>query len=217
MCPGLSTVDDALAEIRAGRIVIVVDDVTRENEGDFIMAAEHATPDWLGFVIRHSSGIVCTAMTGARAEALELPPMVAENEDLLKTAYTVTVDAAEGITTGVSGADRARTIQLLADPTTVPIDLRRPGHVLPLRAHDGGVFARDGHTEAAVDLCRLSGCQSVGLLAEVMRDDGELMRVPELLFFARRNRLLVISIADLAAWRRRHDQPAEQRVLWESA
>ena len=204
--PGLNSIDDALAEIAAGRPVVVVDDAERENEGDFVMAAEHGSPEWLGFVIRHSSGIVCTAMTGHRADALALPPMVTANEDPRGTAYTVTVDAAEGITTGVSGSDRARTIRLLADAETRPADLRRPGHVLPLRARDGGVFERDGHTEATVDLCRCAGQQPVGLLAEVVRDDGEMMRLPELLFFARQHRLLVASIADLIAWRHRHDR-----------
>lgn len=209
---GLDRIETALDEIRAGRPVIVVDDIDRENEGDLIMAAEHADAQWMGFIIRHSSGIVCAAMTDARADALDLPPMVATNEDPRGTAYTVTVDAAEGITTGVSGADRARTINILADPDAKPSDLNRPGHVLPLRARPGGVLERDGHTEATTDLCRLAGCAPVGLLAEVMRDDGEMMRVPELLFFARRHQLAIISIADLIDHRLRHDRPAPDRV-----
>ncbi|MBV7392652.1 3,4-dihydroxy-2-butanone-4-phosphate synthase [Mameliella sediminis] len=205
--PGLSPIEEALDEIRAGRPVIVVDDADRENEGDFIMAAEHAGADWLGFVIRYSSGIVCAAMGADRADALELPPMVDTNTDPRQTAYTVTVDAAHGVTTGVSGADRAHTIRLLADPATQPDALSRPGHILPLRAREGGVLTRTGHTEATVDLCRLAGCQPVGLLSEVMRDDGEMMRLPELVFFARRHGLVVISIADLVAWRLRNDVP----------
>lgn len=209
---GLSSIEDTVEEIRRGRPVIVVDDADRENEGDLIMAAEHATAEWLGFVIRHSSGIICTALGGDRADALNLPPMVQTNTDPRQTAYTVTVDAAGGISTGVSGADRARTIRLLADPSTRPTDLSRPGHVLPLRARDAGVLERAGHTEATVDLCRLAGCRPVGLLAEVMRDDGEMMRLPELVFFARRHGLVVASIADLIAYRLRRetDSPTEQ-------
>ena len=207
---GLDTIEKALEDIANGRPVIVVDDADRENEGDFIMAAEHATSEWLGFVIRYSSGIVCAAMTDERADSMDLPPMVASNEDPRNTAYTVTVDAAEGISTGVSGRDRATTIQILAAPDARPADFRRPGHVLPLRARPGGVLERDGHTEATTDLCRLAGCTPVGLLAEVIRDDGEMMRVPELQFFARRHNLRIISIADLIAYRLRNDlAPAE--------
>ena len=206
MLAGLNTITTALEEIAKGKPVIVIDDIDRENEGDLIMAAEHATADWLGFVIRHTSGIVCVAMDHDRADAMNLPPMVADNQDPRATAYTVTVDAADGISTGVSGADRARTINILADSGTRPGDLCRPGHVLPLRARRGGVLERDGHTEATVDLCRLAGCTPVGLLAEVMRDDGKMMRVPEVLFFARRHGLAIISIADLIAHRLVHDQ-----------
>ena len=204
---GLAGIEEALNEITAGRPVIVVDDAERENEGDLVMAAEHADANWLGFIIRYSSGIVCTAMDTDRADALDLHAMVHANQDPRQTAYTVTVDAAEGISTGVSGADRARTIRLLADSGTKPSDLNRPGHVLPLRARAGGVLVRPGHTEATVDLCRIAGCAPVGLLAEVMRDDGEMMRLPELVFFARRHGLLVISIADLISYRLRTDLP----------
>ena len=209
---GLSTIEIALAEIRSGRPVIVVDGSDRENEGDLIMAAEHATAEWIGFTIRYSSGIVCVPMSDLRADALNLPPMTAANEDPRGTAFTVSVDAAENISTGVSGADRAHTMRLLADPATKPADLRRPGHVFPLRARSGGVIERDGHTEAAVDLCRLAGCEPVGILAEVMCDDGEMMRDSELLFMACRHRLAVISISDLIAWRRRLDLPAPQHA-----
>lgn len=198
---GFDTVEDAIAAIGEGHPVIVVDDFERENEGDLIMAAELATPEWMGFVIRYSSGIVCAAMPEERADALKLPPMVDNNEDPRSTAYTITVDAAEGISTGVSGTDRARTVQLLANVDTNPVALNRPGHVLPLRARSRGVLERDGHTEATVDLCRLAGCQPVGILAEVMRDDGEMMRLPELLFFGRQHGLKVISIADLIRYR----------------
>lgn len=200
---GLASIESAIAELKAGRPVVVVDDEGRENEGDFIMAAEHADPAWLGFIIRYSSGIVCVAMEPARADALGLPPMVATNTDPRKTAYTVTVDAADGITTGVSGADRAHTINLLANPSSQPSHFNRPGHILPLRAREQGVLERPGHTEATVDLCRIAGCEPVGLLAEVMTDEGEMMRLPQLVFFALQHGLKVISIADLIAYRLR--------------
>ncbi|WP_336923896.1 3,4-dihydroxy-2-butanone-4-phosphate synthase [Aquipuribacter sp. SD81] len=202
MSAGLATVEAALAELRAGRPVVVVDDADRENEGDVVMAAATATPRWVGWTVRHSSGYICAPMPAETADRLELPLMVGDSEDPLRTAYTVSVDAREGVTTGISAGDRARTLRLLADPTTVPHDLVRPGHVLPLRARPGGVLERNGHTEAAVDLCRAAGLPPVGMICELVDDDGELLRLPQLLALARTEGLLVVSIADLVAWRR---------------
>ncbi|WP_422116071.1 bifunctional 3,4-dihydroxy-2-butanone-4-phosphate synthase/GTP cyclohydrolase II [Brachybacterium sp. UNK5269] len=197
----LDPVPDAIAAIAAGRPVVVVDDEDRENEGDLILAAGAATPEQLAFVVRHSSGLLCAPMSAARADRLRLPLMVADNADPLRTAYTVSVDAREGVTTGISAADRARTLRVLADPATGPEDLIRPGHVLPLRARDGGVLERRGHTEAAVDLTRLAGLPAVGMIVELVQDDGTMMRGPELRAFADRHDLVMISIADLVRFR----------------
>ena len=199
---GLASIDAAVEQIRLGRPVIVVDDADRENEGDVIMAAAAATPHWVGWTVRHSSGYVCAPMPDHLADALGLPAMVEDPEDQLRTAYGVSVDARSGVTTGISATDRSRTLQLLADPATVPGDLVRPGHVLPLRARPGGVLERNGHTEAAVDLCRAAGLPPVGMICELVDDAGELLRLPALLELGRRDGLLVISIADLVAWRR---------------
>lgn len=198
----LASIEEAVAEIRAGRPVVVVDDADRENEGDVVMAAAAATPEWVGWTVRHSSGYICAPMPNELADALELPLMVPTNQDPLRTQYTVSVDAAAGVTTGISAADRARTLRVLADSATVPGDLIRPGHVLPLRAHPGGVLARNGHTEAAVDLCRAAGLPPVGMICELVDDVGEPLRLPQLLELARRDGLLVMSIADLVVWRR---------------
>jgi 3,4-dihydroxy 2-butanone 4-phosphate synthase / GTP cyclohydrolase II len=197
----LATAPELLAELRAGRPVIVVDDEDRENEGDFVFAAEHATPELLAFTIRHSGGIVCVAMPDELADRLELPPMVARNTARRETAFTVSIEATEGISTGISAADRAHTIRLTARPEARAADLSRPGHVFPLCARDGGVLRRAGHTEAAVDLCRLAGLQPVGALSEVMRDDGHMMRLPELRRFAAEHGLKIGTIADLIAHR----------------
>jgi len=197
----LATVPELLAELRAGRPVIVVDDEDRENEGDFVFAAEHATAELLAFTIRHSGGIVCVAMPDELADRLELPPMVARNTARRETAFTVSIEATEGISTGISAADRAHTIRLTARPDARASDLSRPGHVFPLRAREGGVLRRAGHTEAAVDLCRLAGLQPVGALSEVMRDDGHMMRLPEMRRFAAEHGLKIGTIADLIAHR----------------
>ena len=197
----LATVPELLAELRAGRPIIVVDDEDRENEGDFVFAAEHATPELLAFTIRHSGGIVCVAMPDELADRLELPPMVARNTSRRETAFTVSIEATEGISTGISAADRAHTIRLTARPGASASDLSRPGHVFPLRAREGGVLRRAGHTEAAVDLCRLAGLQPVGALSEVMRDDGHMMRLPEMRRFAAEHGLKIGTIADLIAHR----------------
>ncbi|GGK82898.1 3,4-dihydroxy-2-butanone-4-phosphate synthase [Ornithinimicrobium pekingense] len=200
-----STVADALEALRAGRPVLVLDDVDRENEGDVILAAETLTTAWMGWTVRHSSGYVCAPLPGDLADRLELPLMVEDNEDLLRTAYTVTVDAATGVTTGISAGDRARTLRLLAEPGTTAGDLRRPGHVVPLRARDGGVLARRGHTEAAVDLCRLAGLAPVAAIAELVDDEGEMLRGPQVLALGAEHDLPVITIADLVAHRLVHD------------
>jgi 3,4-dihydroxy 2-butanone 4-phosphate synthase/GTP cyclohydrolase II len=205
---GLDPVERAVADIAAGKAVVVVDDEDRENEGDLIFAAEKATPELMAFMIRHTSGYVCVPMTSAALDRLELPLMVSSNQERMRTAYTVTVDAREGVTTGISATDRARTVQVLADPVTSPYDLTRPGHVNPLRALEGGVLRRAGHTEAAVDLCRLAGLQPVGVICEIVseKDEHGMARLDELKVFAATHDLAIISIADLIAWRRRTEK-----------
>jgi 3,4-dihydroxy 2-butanone 4-phosphate synthase/GTP cyclohydrolase II len=199
----LDSIERAVTEVGAGRPVVVVDDEQRENEGDLLFAASKATPDLLGFTIRHTSGVICVAMEGPTLDRLALPPMTVVNEDRKQTAYTVSVDARTGITTGISAADRARTIGLLADSVTQASDLTRPGHVFPLRAVAGGVLKRPGHTEAAVDLARLAGMTPAGAICELVNDDGTMMRLPQLVAFARRHRLAIVSIADLIGYRLR--------------
>jgi 3,4-dihydroxy 2-butanone 4-phosphate synthase/GTP cyclohydrolase II len=208
------TIERALAHLAAGGIVVVADDEHRENEGDLIMAADAATPEAIAFFVRHTSGVICAALSGDRCEALALPLMVppATNADQFRTAFTVTVDAAVGTTTGISAADRAATLRALADPSTRPAQLNRPGHIFPLRARPGGVLQRPGHTEAAVDLARLAGRAPAGVLSELVLDDGSMARLPELQAFARAHRLPLISIADLIAYRTAHD-PATRGVL----
>lgn len=206
----LDSVDDALTALKAGRVVIVVDDEGRENEGDFILAAELATPELLGFVIRHSSGMVCVPMEGADLDRLEIPMMTARNTDPLRTAYTVTVDAATGVSTGISAADRAHTARLLADPSAVPGDFTLPGHVFPLRARSGGVLTRPGHTEAAVDLTRAAGLRPVGVIAEVVNDDGSMMRAPGLRQLADDHGLPMISIGQLVEHRIKTELPVQR-------
>jgi 3,4-dihydroxy 2-butanone 4-phosphate synthase len=193
----LDPVAAAVEAVGQGRPVVVVDDADRENEGDIVFAAQHATPELMGFTVRHTSGVVCVPMTGPRADAMSLPPMVAVNEDAKGTAYTVTCDAREGVSTGISAADRALTARVLADPSAGPGDITRPGHVLPLRAAGGGVAARRGHTEAAVELCVLAGLEPVGVIAELVHDDGSMMRLPDLRAFADRHGIPLVSIEDL--------------------
>ncbi|HYO85157.1 MAG TPA: 3,4-dihydroxy-2-butanone-4-phosphate synthase [Dermatophilaceae bacterium] len=204
--PGFAAIDTALAALLAGRPVLVLDDVDRENEGDVVLAGATLTKEWLAWTIRHTSGYICAPMTPERADALDLPLMVADNQDPRRTAYTVTVDARSGISTGISAADRSRTIRLLADARSGPTDFTRPGHVVPLRARDGGVLARAGHTEATVDLCRLAGLPQVGAIGELVRDDGSMMRTPQVLGLGAEYDLPVITIADLVAFRERHDR-----------
>ncbi|MGY4706476.1 bifunctional 3,4-dihydroxy-2-butanone-4-phosphate synthase/GTP cyclohydrolase II [Candidatus Bipolaricaulota sp. J31] len=201
-----STVEEALEAIRRGRMVVVVDDEDRENEGDLIMAAQFATPEAINFMIKEARGLICVPMPREWAERLDLPPMVQPPRDHHETAFTVSVDAREGVTTGISAHDRARTIKLLADPEAKPEDFVRPGHVFPLVAVDGGVLRRAGHTEAAVDLCRLAGLRPVGVICEIMRDDGTMARLPDLREFARKHGLPLITIADLIAYRKMREK-----------
>ena len=203
-----ATVADALQALCAGRPVLVTDAADRENEGDVILAGETVTEEWMGWTIRHTSGYVCAPMPEARADALQLPLMVPDSADPLRTAYTVTVDAREGVTTGISAADRARTVRTLAAGDAGPHDLTRPGHVVPLRAKPGGVLERPGHTEAAVDLCRLAGLQPVAAIAELVRDDGTMMRLSDVLELAAQHALPVLTIEQLVAWREVHDRVA---------
>ena len=199
------TVEEALEALRAGRPVLVSDSPDRENEADVVLAAELATPEWVAWTIRHSSGYLCAPMPHVRADALELPLMVPQSQDPRRTAYTVTVDAARGVSTGISAEDRTTTLLALADPSSGAVDLIRPGHVLPLRAVPGGVLHRAGHTEAAVDLCRLAGLQPVGAIAELVRDDGAMMRLDETSALAEAEGLVLLTIEDLVAWRLEHD------------
>lgn len=195
----LSTIETALNQLRAGKPIIVVDNEDRENEGDIVMSAQHATEEWIAWTIRHTSGYLCAPMTADRAAVLNLPLMVQDNKDVRRTAYTVSVDAAQGVTTGISAADRARTLHVLANPTSTPFDLIRPGHIIPLRAVAGGVRERAGHTEAAVELLQLAGLEPVGVIGEITNDDGTMMRLPQLIEFAAEHDVVVISIEDLVA------------------
>src|SRR5712691_5572138 len=204
-------IDNAIASIARGELVIAVDDADRENEGDLIMAAEKATPETMGFMVRHTSGVICMPMEGARLDALQLPLMVSNNTEEHRTAFTVSVDARMGTTTGISAADRATTVRSLLDPATRPDDLARPGHIFPLRYREGGVLKRAGHTEAAVDLARLGGLYPAGVLAEVVNDDGTMARLPQLERFAVEHGLVLISIADLIRYRR-HREKLVRRV-----
>ncbi|MCK6066708.1 MULTISPECIES: GTP cyclohydrolase II [Microbacterium] len=196
----LATIPQALDSLRAGRPVIVADDEDRENEGDVILSAELATPEWIAWTVRWSSGFICAPMPGEWADRLDLPPMVAVNQDARGTAYTVSVDAADRNSTGISASDRAHTLNVLADPGAGPASLIRPGHVLPLRAVDGGVRERSGHTEAAVELMRLAGLQPVGAIAEVVAEDGSMMRLPGLIELGARDEVPVITIEQLIAY-----------------
>ena len=208
----LDPVESAVEAIAAGRPVLVVDDADRENEGDIIFAADAATDELMGLTVRLGSGVICVAMTGEELDRLALPPMTAINEDAKGTAYSVSVDAATGVTTGISAADRARTARLLADPTTVRGDLARPGHVFPLRSRAGGVLVRRGHTEAAVDLCRLGGRAPAGVICEVVEDDGSMARLPSLRRLADERGWPLVSIADLVDLRRRSEALVERVV-----
>jgi 3,4-dihydroxy 2-butanone 4-phosphate synthase / GTP cyclohydrolase II len=203
-----ATVEEAIEEMRAGRMVIVADDEDRENEGDLICAAQRVTADHVNFMLKHARGMICVALTPERVDQLGLAPMSDVNTEEQRTAFTVSVDAAPrfGVTTGISAQDRAKTIQVLVDPATVPADLRRPGHVFPLRAREGGVLQRVGHTETAVDLARLAGLYPGGVICEILDDDGTAARRPELEKFAKRHNLKSITVADLVAYRLRTER-----------
>ncbi|MGH3978274.1 MAG: bifunctional 3,4-dihydroxy-2-butanone-4-phosphate synthase/GTP cyclohydrolase II [Pseudonocardiaceae bacterium] len=205
-------IERAIADIAAGRPVVVVDDEDRENEGDLIFAAEMASPELVAFMVRYTSGYICVPLTRADCDRLDLPPMYHTNQDKRGTAYTVTVDAREGVSTGISAADRATTMRLLADPDSKAVDLTRPGHVVPLRAKDGGVLRRPGHTEAAVDLARMAGCNPAGVLCEIVsqRAGEDMARRDELEAFAAEHDLQLITIADLVGYRRRFEKQVER-------
>ncbi|MEV6848646.1 bifunctional 3,4-dihydroxy-2-butanone-4-phosphate synthase/GTP cyclohydrolase II [Actinoplanes sp. NPDC051411] len=205
-------IEKAVEAIKAGRAVIVVDDENRENEGDLIFAAELATPELVAFMVRYTSGYICVPLPEGEADRLELPPMYHTNQDQRGTAYAVTVDARSGVSTGISAADRAHTIRLLASAGTQPTDLSRPGHVVPLRAKSGGVLRRAGHTEAAIDLAVMAGLRPAGVLCEMVNDDGTMQRRPDLEKFAVEHDLVLISIADLIAYRRRTEKQVERVV-----
>ncbi|OGX28675.1 MAG: bifunctional 3,4-dihydroxy-2-butanone 4-phosphate synthase/GTP cyclohydrolase II [Omnitrophica WOR_2 bacterium RIFCSPHIGHO2_02_FULL_67_20] len=204
--PAFHPIPEILEEIRQGRLVIVVDDDDRENEGDLVMAAGFATPGHINFMATHGRGIVCVPMEGRSLDRLGLHPMVSPSEDPMKTAWTISVDAKRGVTTGISAHDRAHTIQVLVNPASGAGDLCRPGHVFPLRAKEGGVLRRAGHTEAAVDLARLAGLAPAGVICEIMQDDGSMARIPDLLAFAERHRLKICTIASLIEYRRRFEK-----------
>ncbi len=200
------SIPEAIDEIRAGRMLIVVDDEDRENEGDLTAAAEKITPEMVNFMAKYGRGLICLALTGERCDELHLPLLAAKNTSQFGTAFCETIDAREGTTTGISAADRARTIRISIDPKTRPADLARPGHVFPLRARDGGVLVRAGQTEAAVDLARLAGLAPAGVICEVMNDDGTMARAPELVEFCREHGLKMISVAELIRYRLSHER-----------
>jgi 3,4-dihydroxy 2-butanone 4-phosphate synthase/GTP cyclohydrolase II len=207
---GLNSVEEIVADLKAGRMVIVMDDEARENEGDLIMAAELATPEAVAFMIRHASGIICVPMEEESLARLDLPQMVASNSESQRTAFTISVDLRAGTTTGVSSADRAATIRALADERSKPQDFARPGHIFPLRSRRGGVLVRTGHTEAAVDLCRLAGLKPAGVICELMNEDGSMARRPQLEAFARQQGLKIGTIADLIRHRLRNERSVER-------
>jgi len=209
----LHSIDEILTDIRAGKMVIIVDDEDRENEGDLVMAAEKVTPEAVNFMAKMGRGLICTPITEQRANQLGLQRMVAENRESHKTDFTVSVDAAHGVSTGISAADRALTIQILANAKAVSRDLVQPGHVFPLQAKTGGVLQRAGHTEAAVDLARLSGLDASGVICEILKDDGSMARLADLKKLARKHKLKIGSIRDLIAWRRRSEKLVEREQV----
>ena len=205
-----ATIDEAIEDIRAGKFVVVVDDEDRENEGDLTIAAQFATPEAVNFMVTHARGLVCLCLTEERCDELGLRQMTEQNETPFGTAFTVSVEAREGVSTGISAHDRSRTIQVAVDPTSKPSDLVQPGHVFPLRARAGGVLRRAGQTEAAIDLARLAGLNPAGVVCEIMRDDGSMARVPDLVPYCERHGLKLITVADLIEYRRRHEQLVER-------
>ena len=205
-----SPVEEALDDVRQGKFVVVVDDPDRENEGDLVIAAQFATPEAINFMATHARGLICLSLTEERADELGLRPMTDHNEAPLGTAFTVSIEAREGVTTGISAADRSRTIQVAINPQSRPGDLVQPGHVFPLRAKPGGVLERIGQTEAAVDLARLAGLTPSGVVCEIMNDDGTMARVPDLTRFCAQHELRMITVAELVEYRRRHELLVER-------
>lgn len=197
----ISPVEDIVADMRAGRIVILVDEEDRENEGDLVLAADHVTPEAINFMARFGRGLICLTLTRERCEFLKLPPMAARNGTVYSTAFTVSIEAAEGVTTGISAADRARTVQVAVDRKSQPSDLVQPGHIFPLQAVDGGVLMRAGHTEAGCDLAAMAGCSPSSVICEIMKDDGTMARLPDLQRFAKEHSMLILSVADLIEYR----------------
>ena len=210
MKQAFDSIETVIEDLEKGRMVIVVDDADRENEGDLIMAAEHSTPEAVNFMAKHGRGLICVPTTAERLQQLGIERMVSNNRETFKTDFQVSVDAARGITTGISAADRARTIQVMADPTAVLDDLVQPGHVFPLRAKPGGVLQRAGHTEAAVDLVKLAGCRSIGVICEIMSDDGSMARLAELVDFAKKHGLKICTIEALIKYRRTREKLVER-------
>jgi 3,4-dihydroxy 2-butanone 4-phosphate synthase / GTP cyclohydrolase II len=207
-----AAIEDAIEDIRAGKMVVVCDDEDRENEGDLTMAAQFATPEAINFMAKHGRGLLCLSLTPERCDELGLELMAAKNESSFETPFTVSIEAREGVTTGISAADRARTIQVAIDPRSSPRDLVQPGHIFPLKSKPGGVLERTGQTEAAVDLARLAGLIPAGVICEVMNDDGTMARVPDLVGYCERHGLKMITVADLIAYRRQHDKLVERVV-----
>ena len=202
----LNTIEEAIEDIRQGKVIIVVDDEDRENEGDFLAAAEKVTPEMINFMATHGRGLICTPLTESRCKELDLRAMVTNNTDHMETAFTVSVDLkGQGVTTGISAADRSKTVQSLVDPNTKPHDLARPGHIFPLIAKQGGVLRRTGHTEAAIDFARLAGFKPAGVICEILNEDGTMSRLPELIKVAKKFDLKLVSIEDLVAYRMQHD------------
>ena len=210
MSDQVDTIEAAVEDIRGGRMVIVVDDADRENEGDLVMAAQWVSPEAVNFMAKYGRGLICVPTTAERLQQVGVERMVVQNRETFKTDFQVSVDAARGITTGISAGDRAQTIRVMADPTAVPNDLVQPGHVFPLRAKAGGVLQRAGHTEAAVDLARLAGCRPVAVICEIMSEDGSMARLPELKEFSRRHKLRICSIEDLIHYRRTREKLIER-------
>lgn len=208
----LHTIKEAIDDIRAGKVVIVVDDIDRENEGDFVAAAEKVTPEMINFMATYGRGLICAPITEKRCQDLKLDMMVGHNTDPLETAFTISVDLkGKGVTTGISAADRAKTIKALIDPETRPTDLNRPGHIFPLKAKEGGVLRRTGHTEAAIDFARLAGFKPAGVIVEIMNEDGSMARLPQLIEVAQKFDLKIVSIEDLVAYRMQHDSLIEKK------
>ncbi|MFN9727280.1 bifunctional 3,4-dihydroxy-2-butanone-4-phosphate synthase/GTP cyclohydrolase II [Acidovorax sp.] len=206
----ISPVQDIVAEMRAGRIVILVDEEDRENEGDLVLASDHVTPEAINFMARFGRGLICLTLTRERCEFLKLPPMAARNGTVYSTAFTVSIEAAEGVTTGISAADRARTVRVAVDHHSQPTDLVQPGHIFPLQAVDGGVLMRAGHTEAGCDLAAMAGCSPSSVICEIMKDDGTMARLPDLQLFAAEHGLKIGTIADLIEYRSRHESLVEK-------